>query len=432
MKNIYLAIILFLGFNLSAQNVLTLDQAKAITLANNFGIKIAKNNVTLAQNQTDRKVNGYLPTVSATAGLNSNFGGSTQTFGNGNEASTANAFTWGGNGSVRADYTIFDKRRELTLDQLKESLNLSNLQLKQTIEQNLLQVYNGYFQVAQLAQNVDVLREAITISQERLRCSQYQLDFGQGSGLNVLNAKVDIQRDSVNLLNAKMNLENAKRNLNVSMGRNTTESFEVEINTGLDETLNLESLVEQAKKDNLAIQVNRQNLSVNEMNLQLIDAEKNPTVSAGASYAFNYSDNPEGAFIDRSNSRGFAANVGVNWTIFDASRDIRKQNAVINLTNQKLQIDQLQQQLERDIINAWADYQNALFILQVEENAVETNRENFARTEEQVKRGQLTSIEFRQAQLNLLNAQTSLNNAKFDAKLREVQLRQLVGKLIDN
>jgi outer membrane protein TolC len=431
MKNIFLAIIIFFGFNLNAQNVLTLDQAKAITLNNNFGIKIAKNNVTLAQNQTDKSVNGYLPTVSANAGLNSNFGGSTQKFGNGGEASTANAFTWGGNAAVNANYTVYDKRRDLTLDQLKESLNLSNLQLKQTIEQNLLQVYNGYYQVAQLAENVNALKEAISISRERLRRAQYQLDFGQGSGLNVLNAEVDIQRDSVNLLNANMSLENAKRNLNVSMGRNTTEDFEVEIDTELDEKMNLESLLQQAKTDNLALQVNRQNLSVNEMNLQIIDAEKRPTVTAGASYSFNYSDNPTGAFIDISNSRGLAANVGINYTIFDGSRNIRKQNVVINLSNQKLQIDQLQQQLERDIINAWSNYQNAIFVLQVEENAVETNRENFTQTEERIRNGQLTSIEFRQAQLNLLNAQTSLNNARFDAKLRETQLLQLVGKLIN-
>jgi len=107
------------------------------------------------------------------------------------------------------------------------------------------------------------------------------------------------------------------------------------------------------------------------------------------------------------------------------------QNAVINLSNQKLQIDQLRQQIERDIINAWSNYQNSLFVLQVEENAVQTNKENFVRTEEQINIGRLTSIEFRQAQLNFLNAQTSFNNAKFDTKLREIQLLQLVGKLID-
>ena len=431
MKNILIVFILIFGAGLNAQNLLTLEQAKEITLANNYGIKIAKNNVAVAENLTDKSVNGYLPTVAANGGLNGSLGGSNQKFNNGMEATTSNAFTWGGNASVGANYTIFDKRRDLTLEQLKASLNLSNLQLRQTIEQNLLQVYNNYFQVAQLAENVNALQEAIAISKERLRRSEYQLEYGQGSGLVVLNAKVDIQRDSVNLLNAKTNLDNAKRNLDVAMGRAATEDFKVEINTTVSENLTLESLIEESKNENVALQINRQNLAVNEMNLNIIEAEKKPTVSAGANYGLNYTDNPDGAFFDTNRSQGVNANVGVNWTIFDGSRKIRKQNAVINLTNQKLQIDQLRQQLERDIVNAWSNYQNALFILRVEESAVETNRENFARTEEQLKIGRLTSIEFRQAQLNLLNAQTSLNNAKFDAKLREIQLLQLAGRLIE-
>lgn len=431
MKNIIFGAILIFGFSLNAQNILTLEEAKTITLANNFGIQIAKNNVQVAENQTDKSVNGYMPIVSANGGLRSNFGGASQKFNNGQEASTSNAFTWGGNAQVRADYTIFDKRRDLTFEQLKQSLDLSNLQSRQTIEQNLLEVYNGYFQVAQLAENTVALLDAIEISKERLRRAQYQLELGQGSGLNVLNARVDIQRDSVNLLNARMNLENAKRNLNVSMGRNPTEEFYVETNTSITENLNLETLIAQSTQENIALKVNRQNLAVNEMNLQLIDAERQPTVTAGASYDFNFTDNPNGAFIDQSNSKGITANVGINWTIFDWSRDIRKENVALNLTNQKLQIDQLRQQLERDVINAWTNYQNALFVLQVEESALETNQENFSRTQEQVRIGQLTSIEFRQAQLNLLNAQTSLNNARFNAKLREIQLLQLAGRLID-
>ena len=187
---------------------------------------------------------------------------------------------------MNANYTIFDKRRDLTFKQLKASLSLSNLQLKQTIEQNLFQVYNGYIQVAQLSENVNTLLETVIVSRERLRRAQYQLDFGQGSGLNVLNAKVDIQRDSVNLLNTKMNLENAKRNLNVSMGRTTSEDFQVEVDMVLSDNFNLESLIEQSKNENLDLQVNRRNLVVSEMNLQIIDAEKQPIVSAGASYAF--------------------------------------------------------------------------------------------------------------------------------------------------
>lgn len=431
MKTITWIICIGLSVSLYSQEVLTIEDAKVITLENNFGILIAKNNVEIARNQTDKKANGYLPTVTANGGLSGNFGGSSQKFGNGNEASTANAFTWGANASVAAAYTILDKRRDLTLDQLKESLTLTDLQLKQTIEQNLLQIYNIYYQVAQLSENVSALQEAINISNERLRRAEYQLELGQGSGLDVLNARVDIQRDSVNILNAVMNLQNEKRNLNVAMGRNANIDFTIDSNSELEENLDLESIIEASKSENVQLLVNRQNLIVSEMDLQIIEAEKKPTLNAGASYDYNYSDNPPGAFINTSNSRGLAANIGLNWTIFDGTRDIRKQNTIISLSNQQLQIDQIQQEIERDILNAWANYENALFVLEVEKNAVRTNEENFVRTEEQVSIGRLSSIEFRQAQLNLLNSQTSLNNAKFNARLREIQLIQLAGELID-
>lgn len=428
-KIIFLLIFQTITYSLLSQKTLTIAEATEITLANNYGIQIAKNNLTVAENNTNKSVNGYLPTVAASGGVNGSLGGSRQVFSNGMEAVTSNAFTWGGNGAVNANYTLFDKGRDLRLKQLKEAVNLSSLQLRQTIEQNLLQVYNGYYQVAQLAENINVLREAISISKDRLRRANYQLEYGQGSGLEVLNAKVDIQRDSVNILNATMQLANAKRNLNTLMNRTETDDFNVTTEVTYDENLQLEALLASAKNENTALKINRQNLTVNEMNLQIIESEKKPTITSGASYNLNYTDNPEGAFFDTNRSQGLGANVGVNWTIFDGSRKIRKQNAVLNLSNQKLQIDQLQTELERDITNAWANYQNALFILEVEKSAVETNRENFARTEEQVKIGRLTSIEFRQAQLNLLNAQTNLNRAKFDAKLLEVQVLQLVGRL---
>ncbi len=431
MKNILIGIFLLAVFNTTfAQNILSIEDAKLLTLENNFGIKIAKNNVQLAENQTDRSVNGYLPTVSANGGVNGSFGGSTQQFSNGQENAVSNAFNWGANASVRADYTLLDKRRDLGLEQLKENLKLSNLELTQAIEQNLLQVYVSYYQLALQKENVEVLTKSIEISKERLRRAQSQLEFGQGNGLDVLNAEVDIKRDSVNLLNALLRVENEKRNLNFAMGRNAREDFDVEASTEIDASLNLDGLVASAKEANIALQINRQTLSVNEMELDIIEAERKPTLSAGASYDFNFSDNATGSFIDQSNSRGFSANLTVAWTLYDGSRDIRKQNAALGLTNLKLQSELVEQQLERDIINAWATYQNSIFILKVEEDAVSTNLENFTRTEEQVNFGRLTSLEFRQAQLNLLNAQTSVNNAKLNAKLAEIQLLALVGKLL--
>ena len=66
-----------------------------------------------------------------------------------------------------------------------------------------------------------------------------------------------------------------------------------------------------------------------------------------------------------------------------------------------------------------------------QENNIKTALNNFERTEEKFKIGQVTSIEFRLAQLNLLNAELSRNQAKYDAKLAELTVLQLSGELLN-
>ena len=87
--------------------------------------------------------------------------------------------------------------------------------------------------------------------------------------------------------------------------------------------------------------------------------------------------------------------------------------------------------LENNLKNAWENYKNRLFVLQAQAQNVQTNENNFNRTQEKFKFGQVNSIEFRQAQLNLLNAELSRNRAKYLAKLSEFQLLKLSGELLN-
>ena len=60
-----------------------------------------------------------------------------------------------------------------------------------------------------------------------------------------------------------------------------------------------------------------------------------------------------------------------------------------------------------------------------------TATNNYERSQERYKLGQITSVELRQAQINLLNAQTNKNLAKYEAKLSELELLQLTGQLLN-
>ena len=67
----------------------------------------------------------------------------------------------------------------------------------------------------------------------------------------------------------------------------------------------------------------------------------------------------------------------------------------------------------------------------IQQQNVITATDNYNRSNERYKLGQITSVELRQAQINLLNAKTSKNLAKYNAKLAELQLLQLTGQLLN-
>lgn len=427
-----LSIGLLLSLNGIAQNSLSQADAFEIMLANNYGIKVAKNNQLIAENNTSKELNGYRPQVNLAAGANADFGGSHQQFSSGMEADVSNAFTWGSNASVTANYTLIDKRREANLEQLKELVKLSDFEIRQTIELNLLQLFNAYFEVAALTENLSVQAQTMELSRQRLLRAQYRYDYGQGLRLDVLNAEVDIQRDSINFLNIKQGLSNSKRNLNVIMGRAVETEFEVNTDVNYSDNLSLDNLLLAVQTKNIEVQITDKNLEITNYDLQIIDAGRKPTLSSSASYSLSYQKNAAKSFITSQNSRGLGVGLNLAWNIFDGGiRKVQKQNANIVIQSRQISRQQLLEELTRDVTNAWESYQNALLILEVENSSLKTNQLNFERTEELYKSGQSNSVEFRQAQLNLLNAAISYNQAKYDAKVIEIQLLQLSGELLN-
>ena len=99
--------------------------------------------------------------------------------------------------------------------------------------------------------------------------------------------------------------------------------------------------------------------------------------------------------------------------------------------NQELLKQQIKLEVARDVANALGNYENLVEVFEIQEQNVITNKNNFERSKERFNLGQITSIEFRQAQINLINAQTNKNLAKYEAKFAELQLLQQIGQLLN-
>lgn len=416
-----------------AQHVVKPTDAIALALEHNYGIQIANNNVEVAENNKSVLNSGYLPTITGNAGGTFNRDNISAEFNNGQTASLDGAESSRYNAGLNLNYTLFDGLgRYYDYKRLKEEYNLTELQARETIENTISQLLTIYYEVARRSENLKSLEETITISKERLTRSEYQFEYGQNTKLDVLNAEVDINNDSVNIINASQNLINAKRDLNVVTGNTIAQLFEVDTTITFLLQLNKENLLANLYANNVNLIQNEKNIAINEFTLKANNSGYLPTIGLTGSYGWNENNNNAASFVVVSTNVGASAGLNLSWNLFDGGGTItRVRNARINLENQKLEKERLKLNIERDFNNAWDDYQNKLLIYDVQEDNIKTAKNNFERTEEKFKLGQVTSIEFRQAQLNLLTAELSKNQAKYDAKLSEVAVLQISGDLLN-
>lgn len=430
----YLIVILFFSFLIgNTQHLLTKEEAVSLALDYNFGVLIAKNTVEIAENNADLLNTGYLPTLTGNGGANFNKDNTEAEFSNGNSTKLTGAESSRYNASVNLNYTLFDGMgRYYNYKRLKEEYQLTELQARETIENTVIDMLTMYFQVANMSQNVSALEKSLEISRDRLKRAEYQFEYGQDTKLGMLNAEVDRNNDSISVINMQLELEKAKRNLNVVIGNSISSTFEVDTLVTFKLGLKKEDLYQKMLDNNVILLQNEKNIAISQYDVKMGKSGYLPRIGLTGSYGWSKNNNNPASFVTVSTNTGIAGGLNLTWDIFDSGSTItRVKNARIALENQQILKEQIEVEVERNFNNAWDHYLNKMAVYQIEENNILTALNNFERTQEKFKMGQVNSLEFRQAQINLLNAVVSKNQAKYEAKLAEIILLQISGELLN-
>ena len=443
-KVFILSLLIVIIVNISkAQEKLTKEQALDFALENNFGIQVSRNNTAITKNNSNILNSGYLPTVSISGGGNYigsdseiAFPGQFDDQGNpipnrifeGQESQRYNA-------SVNLNYTLFDGLgRTYIYKQLKEQYNLSELQLRETIEYSILQIFEVYFSIAQFTESSRIFKQNLEVSKERQKRAQSAFIHGQGNKLAVLNAQVDVTNDSISLIQVNQRLDNSKRDLNLLMNQPIDKDYSVELEVNFIPEIQIESWIDTAPEKNVELLKQKSNIQINSYDLKINQSGYLPTVGLVGSYGWNLNKSPATAFFPGTNNTTYSVGVGasLSWNLFDGGRTTtRVKNAKLNFENQELIAQEARLSFDRDLLNALQNYRNTKEIFEIQKKQVETATYNFDRSESQYRLGSITAIEFRQAQINLANAKNQRAIAKFQAKLSELQLIQLTGELLN-
>ncbi len=432
-NSILIALFCFGNMLGQTNGLLTKQEAIAQTLQNNFGITIANNNLEVADNNQGILNSGYLPSLTGNAGASYDIQDQEVTFQSGDTNIVDGAETTRYDASLNLSYTLFDGLgRYWDYKAFKEEYKVSELQVRETMETTVLQMFSVYYEVARITENITVLEETFYNTERRLKRAGYAFEYGQNNKLDVLNAEVDLVTDSINLLNARQLLINTKRDLNVISNLDLERDFNVDTTVVFVPELVLQDYINVADTMNTRILQAKKNKTISDYNYNSSKSVYLPTVGLTGSYGWNKGNFPSTSFASASINTGLSAGVNLSWNLFDGGSGITSvRNAKIQVASQEVLIDQIEKEVDRDILNAQGDYLNKLKIYDLQAQNVATATNNFERSNEQYKLGQISSVELRQAQVNLLNTKTNKNLAKYQAKLAELEVLQLAGQLLN-
>lgn len=427
---ILLCLILIIHTNVAGQ--LTLEEAIQAGIENNFQIKIEKNNQRSNIILNNWGTAGLWPVVSlnSTIGIASN--SLEQKLVNGTVIKRDGALLRNSNAGLQISWRIFDGMRMFaTKKRLEELERNGELNFRRQINTAVFDIIGAFQLILQLEQQEKALRESIRFFDERKKMAEDRFRVGTAAKTDLLQAKTDLNIQQANLYNLKNNIQQAYTNLNHLIGRDPSIVYRVQGNIIPDTTLTIASVKEKVLAGNFDLLMAQSQLSILFQNKKEIISQRLPIVTLNGNFNFNQNRNDAGFTLFSRNS-GPSGNIGIAIPLFNGGNILRQQQvAEVAIQSQQISIQELQNQLHRDLLNSYAVYKNALELAALETQTLQLIEENNMIATERFRKLAITSLEWRQIQLDMINCQTRYLNALFTARMAEAEMKLLGGVLVN-
>ena len=434
LKAIWILILPSIFGSVHAQNSISLEKALAITIKENIDIKIKTTELDQVKNYEKVGVLGVLPKIKVNGAASGNTGSSSIEFATDDfpEINDADSESKSINGNVEISYSLFGGLASVyTYQKLKKQSDLKSTELLMKIEQILLNTAKQYYDIAYLQEENKILYELLEVSKERYSRVKIQNEFGNASKLDLLAAEIDLNKDSVNVMSSDYELKAAKERLNQTLNRDLSTDYAVESYVEINKDLNYSELLDLTNQNNNNILFHQYLIEISRKDKKINNTSIFPSVSVSAQYGYNQNESNTSIILDQTNI-GLIGFVNLSWDIFDAmARKRIAQNTQIEIESNELKLEAIKKEIQKEFNITYQQYENNIKLIEIETRNNEASERFFQRAKNQFFQGQLSRSDFRLAQVDLSISKNRLNQSLFMAKISELNLYRLSGKIIN-
>lgn len=429
------AITLPLLFVLKSQaqvsRTLTLEDAVVVALDRNLGIQMARNSAQMVQNRATAGNAGLLPTIGINSGAQWQQSKSQLEFAAPgiptiDTAGQATAL----NAALTFNYVLFDGLGSIrNFRKLKLRGSISEVEERMTIENTLMAVAAAYFEALMAEESRIIAEQNLEVTLRRLSREEQAHGLGISNRLQLENARLFVATDSLAVAEADYNCRKSMRNL---MQLLQWEGPEPSVADSLRPTAlpTYDALRDGALSNSAAMILSAHNLESTELDVKLARSQQFPVIIGQASYGY-MRNTSEVSFIQESTSLGPMLGISLSYNLFDGrKKHTQLQNAKLALETGRIKDAEARQELLRNLDNGYDLYNTNSLRVRLARQAVSASQLAFERAEQFFQLGQLTGIEYRDAQLAVMNARMNVLSASIAKKFSELDLLRLSGGLL--
>jgi outer membrane protein TolC len=416
-----------------AQSVLSMKSAIDLALKNNLGIVIAKNSAQIDQNNATIGNAGMLPSVNVQGAATKGESDIRQEYNDGRVLSKSGVSNTNYSASASLTWTIFDGF-QMFADYKKLQLlrDAGEVRVKQQVISTVSAVSYAYAELVMSKELVRNINSTLPLYKERVQLANQKLIMGKSDKTEWLQAKVDLNARTNTLLNAESSVRIARSKMNAILMLSPQDSS-YDVSDSLELTVvetDYNSFSKDFEKDNPDIYAADLNRKVIEQEMKALESGYLPVVDLNAGYNYTNSESSSGLFLVNRNS-GPVAGLTLKWNLFNGmnqQRQVRNYKLMVESASSNLQQTTLL--VQSSLYNAWQQYIAAKQVLNNAREGVMLADENLTIAAERFRLSESTIVELKMAQNAKEDALTALLNAGFDAKIAEVNLLSISGKIV--
>ncbi len=422
-------------FSQDAPDSLTIEQAIATALQNNYDIQISRNDSLIAAINYSYRNAGFLPGVNASSTMLFNNNSQSQTLATGPKRTGSGIRTNNTNAALNLNWVVFDGFRVFAIrDRLGEQLAFGSLTIKNQLVNTISDVIKTYYDIVHQKQQLRNIEEQMSLSADRLKLAQYKFDIGVGIKPDLLQAQVDFNQQKAAQLNQLTVIEQHKQDLNRLMNITNGATYKVNDSIPLQSGLALGDLLNNINESSPELLLAKKNIDIAGINVRVAKADRFPTIALISAYNFSKSNNNTVinpyqplSTLNHGFNYGISASIPI-FNQFQVRQEVKQAELAVRF--QQLNYQNQQSVTNTNIINTYKTYTTQKQVMTLGDSSIALAKENLNIARERYRVGVSTFIELRQAEQSLADAENTLITARYNLKIAETELLRLKGDLI--